>query len=76
MTCSRSSPCGTTLLVTTDGGARWTERRLPHTLPAAVQSGGVLASGGHGTLLLLTARGLLRSVDGGASWTYPATSGR
>jgi len=33
-TCSYTGPCAATLFLITDGGARWTERPLPHMSPA------------------------------------------
>jgi|GEM_PF-2803709 len=56
------------LLATTDGGATWTARPLPL---GSAQAFEVIAPG---TALLLSGRGLLRSIDGGATWSYAALS--
>ncbi len=50
------------LLTTTDGGARWTQIRLPHVQPASVSVSGHVLS-------LVTMNGrLLMSTDGGMHW--------
>lgn len=66
--CSWSSPCRAMLFTTTDGGARWAQRPMPGIVP------GGLALAGPEVMLLTTARGLLRSSDGGAKWIYPAVA--
>ncbi len=69
--CGRAGACRTMLLTTTDAGARWTARRLRGVQPPASVDGDLSLQGRH-TVLLMTNRGLMRSTDLGATWTYVA----
>ncbi len=81
---------GPTIYATADGGLTWAHSALPDPPGFTTQSGGfTLTSGlvrGFGKTLLLPASGMrvatqmpaeyvFRSVDGGATWSYLATTG-